>query len=243
MDALPPSPTVLAPLDWEPARVRAITLDLDDTLWPIWPTIARAEAILHAWLQQHAPATALRLGDARQLRAVRERIVSLRPDLQHDLSALRRESIRLALQESGDDPALAEPAFDLFFAERQRVDLFDDVLEALDALAARYPIVALSNGNADVVRVGLGRYFRHSVSAREFGAPKPDPRIFHAAAAHAGVPSAAVLHVGDDAHLDVQGALQAGMQAAWVNRQGAAWEHAFRAHLEVPDLHALRAAL
>jgi hypothetical protein len=23
------------------SRIRAITLDLDDTLWPIWPTIAR----------------------------------------------------------------------------------------------------------------------------------------------------------------------------------------------------------
>ena len=28
------------------ARIRAITIDLDDTLWPVWPTIARAEAAL-----------------------------------------------------------------------------------------------------------------------------------------------------------------------------------------------------
>lgn len=229
--------------DWNPARVRAITLDLDDTLWPIWPTIARAEAVLHAWLQQQAPATAARLGDAQQLRNVRERIVALRPDLQHDLSALRRESIRLALTEAGDDPALAEPAFELFLAERQRVDLFDDVHEALDRLAARFPVVALTNGNADVARVGLGRYFRHSLSAREFGVAKPDVRIFHAAAVHAGAPSEAVLHVGDDAHLDVHGALQAGMQAVWVNRHAGAWAHDFRAHLEVPHLHALCAAL
>lgn len=229
--------------DWDPARVRAITLDLDDTLWPIWPTIARAEAVLHAWLQQHAPATAARLGDAQQLRTVRERIVALRPDLQHDLSALRRESIRLALTESGDDPALAEPAFELFFAERQRVDLFDDVHAALDQLAARFPVVALTNGNADVARVGLARYFRHSISAREFGVAKPDVRIFQAAAAQAGVSTAAVLHGGDDARLDVEGALQAGMQAVWVNRQASDWTHGFRAHLEVPHLHALCAAL
>lgn len=229
--------------DWDPSRVRALTLDLDDTLWPIWPTIARAEAVLHAWLLQHAPATAARLGNAQQLRTVRERIVALRPDLQHDLSALRRESIRLALDESGDDPALAEPAFELFFAERQRVDLFEDVHEALDRLAARFPVVALTNGNADVARVGLARYFRGSLSAREFGVAKPDARIFHAAAAQTGAASAAVLHVGDDAHLDVQGALQAGMQAVWVNRNVGDWAHGFRAHLEVPDLHALCAAL
>ena len=30
----------------ELSRIRAITLDLDDTLWPIWPTIERAERVL-----------------------------------------------------------------------------------------------------------------------------------------------------------------------------------------------------
>ena len=42
--------------DLDLSRIRAITLDLDDTLWPVWPTIARAEAQLQSWLQQHAPA-------------------------------------------------------------------------------------------------------------------------------------------------------------------------------------------
>eukprot|EP01036_Dinobryon_divergens_P044714 gene44713-59679_t len=42
----------------EISKIRAITLDLDDTLWPIWPTIGRAELALSAWLQQHAPTTA-----------------------------------------------------------------------------------------------------------------------------------------------------------------------------------------
>ena len=37
-------------------KVRAITLDLDDTLWPIWPTIARAERALQDWLRARAGA-------------------------------------------------------------------------------------------------------------------------------------------------------------------------------------------
>ena len=41
-----------------PAQVRAITLDLDDTLWPILPTLERAEARLQSWLDAEAPATA-----------------------------------------------------------------------------------------------------------------------------------------------------------------------------------------
>ncbi|MBS0466604.1 MAG: HAD-IA family hydrolase [Proteobacteria bacterium] len=222
------------------ARISAITIDLDDTLWPVWPAIARAEAALAGWLATHAPATATLFGDAQALRAIRERMNELRPDLRLDLSALRRESIRMALTQAGDDPRLAEPAFDFFFAERQRVDLFDDALETLEFLAARYPVVALSNGNADVQRIGIGRYFKASLSATLLGVAKPDARIFHAAARVAGVDSSAVLHVGDDALLDARGALDAGMQAAWLNTAGADWPHEGAApHATLPSLSAL----
>ncbi|MBK6615608.1 HAD-IA family hydrolase [Ottowia sp.] len=223
------------------ARIRAITLDLDDTLWPVWPTIERAEGALAGWLATHAPATAAMFGDAQALRAVRAQVEAQRPDLRHDLSGLRRESIRLALTQAGDDPLLARPAFDFFFAERQRVDLFDDALAALDFLAARYPVVAVSNGNADVHRIGIGRYFKASLSATQVGIAKPDARIFHAGAQAAGAAPGEVLHVGDDPHLDGTGALAAGMQMAWINRAGAPWpqDDARRPHAVVRDLKAL----
>ncbi len=228
----------------DPSRVKALTLDLDDTLWPIWPTIARAEQVLADWLAQHAPATAALGADRQILRAVREQVGRERPDLAHDLSALRRESIRGLLRQAGDDPAMAEPAFEVFFAERQRVELFEDALPALERLSARYPLVALSNGNADVHRVGIGAHFKAAVTAREFGVAKPDVRIFHAAAAAAGVAPQAVLHIGDDAHLDGVGALNAGMQLAWVNRQGHPWDHApLQPHITLSDLRVLCDAL
>ncbi|MBS3996450.1 MAG: HAD-IA family hydrolase [Hydrogenophaga sp.] len=235
-----PATTPVADAGIDVSRIRAITLDLDDTLWPIWPTIARAEAVLQAWLGEHAPATAALCADKAVLREVRLHMNTARPELAHDMSALRRESIRLVLQRAGDDPSLAEPAFEVFFAERQRVDLFADALPALEFLSSRFPVVALSNGNADVHRVGLGAHFKASVSARTFGVGKPHPRIFHAAAEAAGVDSAQVLHIGDDAHLDGVGALNAGMQLAWVNREGQAWAHApLRPHTTVSDLLAL----
>lgn len=235
-------PLISPPLDV--ARIRAITLDLDDTLWPVWPAIRRAEGQLASWLAAHAPATAARYADAQALRAIRQRIEQLRPDLRYDLSALRRESIRMALTEAGDDPQLAEPAFDFFFAERQRVDLFDGVPEALAFLAARYPVVALSNGNADVHVIGIGAHFHASLSATRLGVAKPDAAIFHAGAQAAGVAPQEVLHIGDDAALDVQGALAAGMQAAWINAEGAPWPHASAPpQASVADLPALCALL
>lgn len=228
----------------EPTRIRAITIDLDDTLWPIWPTIERAEAVLQDWLKANAPLTAALCRDSKVLRDVRLQLNAERPDLAHDMSSLRREAIRRVLLLGGEDPALAEPAFEVFFAERQRVDLFEDAVPALEFLSARFPVVALSNGNADVHRVGIGAHFRAAISARAFGVGKPDVRIFHAAAQAAGVDATQVLHIGDDAHLDGVGALNAGMQLAWVNRSGQTWEHApLQPHITVSELQALCAAL
>jgi len=223
------------------ARIRAITIDLDDTLWPIWPTMIRADAVLHAWLTQHAPATAALCAMPGVWREIRSSVNADRPDLAHDLTALRREAIRQALLQAGENPALAEAAFEAFFEERQRVDFYDDALPALDFLSSRYPVVALSNGNADVQRVGIGRYFCAAFSARTLGVGKPDPRIFQVGARAAGVPATQVLHVGDDALLDGVGALHVGMQMAWVNREGQRWPEGspYQPQVTVPQLRAL----
>lgn len=218
------------------AKIRAITLDLDDTLWPIWPTIERAEKALHDWLTEHAPMAAALFSSPAALREIRDYMAASRPELKHDMSALRRESIRLALYRAGDNPLLAEPAFEVFFAERQRVTLFEDALPALEHLASRFPLVSLSNGNSDLARMGLGHLFRASITAREFGVGKPDPRIFHAAAGAVDVTPEHVLHVGDDPTLDALGALNAGMQAAWLNRAEAMWPHELEPQLTLSTL-------
>jgi HAD superfamily hydrolase (TIGR01549 family) len=241
MTSAPTAPANAAPLDVK--RISAISLDLDDTLWPIWPTIERAEGVLQEWLLREAPKTASLLLTPGILRELREATEKERSDLAHDLSALRRESIRTALRRAGEDPALADPAFDAFFAERQRVTLYDDALPALKWLSERYPLVAVSNGNADIHQTGVGRWFRTAFNARAFGSGKPHAPIFRAAAASVGLLPRDVLHVGDDAELDVVGALNAGMQAAWLVRDERPWVHGARPQLIVPNLHALCIAL
>jgi FMN hydrolase / 5-amino-6-(5-phospho-D-ribitylamino)uracil phosphatase len=207
------------------SKIKAITLDLDDTLWPVRPAIERAESALSAWLHPHAPSAAAVFACPARRLAVRQQTIRSMALCEHDLSTIRRESIRLALYQAGEATHLAEPAFDVFFAERMRVELYDDVRPALAFLAARFPIVALTNGNADVHRVGVGEFFSGSFSAQTFGVGKPDVRIFHAAASSVAVVPHEVLHVGDDAALDVLGALGAGMQTVWVNREGHPWPH------------------
>lgn len=221
------------------SKIRAITLDLDDTLWPVWPAIERAEVALSSWLVVQAPRAGATFADPQARAAVRQHVLAARPGMGHDMSAIRREMIRHVLHRGQEDTALAEAAFEVFFAARHQVDLYEDALPALAFLAARFPVVAVSNGNADVGRVGLGDYFDGSFSASHFGVGKPDPRIFHAAAHSVKVAPEAVLHVGDDGALDVLGGLGAGMQTVWLNREASDWTHDAQPHVSVPTLHAL----
>ncbi len=216
--------------------VKAITLDLDDTLWPVWPAIQRAEKALENWLCQHAPMSAALFANTTVRDEIRAYILRTRPELRHNLSAVRREAIRTALYRAKENPLLAEAAFEVFYAERNRVDLYNDAALSLAFLSSRYPVVALSNGNADIERIGIKPYFRASISAQACNVAKPDARIFQAAAGSVGVCPTAVLHIGDDAALDVLGGLNAGMQTVWLNRDGQAWGHDEVPHLTVTSL-------
>lgn len=218
-------------------KIRAITIDLDDTLWPIAPTIAQAEQVLQDWLAHNAPAAAQLASQPGVRQRIRHDVQRCWPERLHDLSFLRLQSLRDLLQEADESLELAEPAFDVFFAARQQVRLYDDTVAALAFLSARYPVLALSNGNADVHRIGLGGYFVGSVAARHVGVAKPDRGIFEYAAQVLQQPMETVLHVGDDVHLDVCAALAVGMQTVWVNRGDLTWHGGDKqAHLQVRDL-------
>lgn len=208
-------------MPWFP---RAITLDLDDTLWPIAPVIERAEAALHDWMLAHAPNTAARYPVA-AMRALRDAVALANPQLAHDFTAQRKLSLAHALTDSGHDAELVEAAFAAFHAARNQVDFYPDVCLALDRLAAHAPLAALTNGNADLAQIGLQQRFAFSLGAREHGSGKPDPGIFHAACARLGFAPSDVLHVGDDPELDIVGAARAGLRTCWINRRAQRWEH------------------
>jgi len=111
----------------------------------------------------------------------------------------------------------------VFFTARNRVEFYDDVRPSLIRLRSRYRLFALSNGNADLQRCGIADLFAGHVTASAAGAAKPDARIFARLAALAGVEAHQVLHIGDDPEADVVGAMQAGMQAVWLNRDAREW--------------------
>lgn len=213
--------------------IQAITFDLDDTLWPVAPVITAAEEAVHCWFRANAPAVAEQF-DVAALRELRLATGRAHPDLAHDLSRLRRLSLQIACRESGVDVSLAEPAFAVFFAARNRVSPYPDVADSLSSLARRHPLAALTNGNACLRRVGLDHYFRFSISAIEAGAPKPDPRMFLDAARRLALPPARILHVGDDPDLDVAGAHAAGFRSVLLDR-----DNRFPDFDQTPVIHSL----
>lgn len=206
-------------------KIRAITLDLDDTLWPVAATIHAAEAALLQHLKTAAPNTATHF-NREAMMGWRKQVAAIHPARKSDLSFLRREIIRLALSEHGDDPALAEGAFEVFFEARQQVKLFDDTLPALEKLAARLPIVALSNGNADIKKIGIAHFFVGRVTSSTLPEVKPHLKVFEHAVSLAQSSLFETLHVGDDVALDVLGAHRAGMKTAWIHRESQSWEEA-----------------
>jgi 2-haloalkanoic acid dehalogenase type II len=202
--------------------IRAFCFDLDNTLWDVWPVIVRAEHAMHEFLTDRYPRTVANL-TVEALREVRNQVAAEFPQMAHDFTFLRKQSLRKLAQMHAYPDSLVEEAFEVFIRARNEVTLYDDVLPALEALGARFRLFTASNGNADLHTIGIARWFERSVAAREVGAAKPDPRVFLKAIEGTGLTSAEVAYVGDDPIMDVVGAREAGMKTIWINRTGAEW--------------------
>ena len=77
--------------------IKAITFDLDGTLWAFEPVIAEADRKLHEWFALHYPAisSAFSIYDMRKLRT---KLLERDPTLRHDVTELRKSSIRIAAE-------------------------------------------------------------------------------------------------------------------------------------------------
>jgi HAD superfamily hydrolase (TIGR01509 family) len=203
----------------KPAWPRAILFDLDDTLWPIAPVILQAEETLFTWLREHAPRVALQF-TIDGLRQARLELLARHPEFQLDLGKLRRAGLLAAFETAGEDAAKVELAMAEFFAARNAVVPYDDVVPGLLRLKGRVLLGAITNGNADLRTIGLDHHFQASVSAPQLGVAKPEPAIFLAGCRALDVAPWDAVYVGDDVLLDVQGAQGIGMRGVWMNRNG-----------------------
>lgn len=220
------------------SSIRLITFDLDDTFWYAAPTIDRAETVLQHWLAEHVP----QIGDFTRevLAQLRQQVLSQQPELSHRVSTLRRKVLDQAFNEAGyeaDQRAqVVERAFQVFLEARHAVEVFPEVRPVLESLQGRYQLGVLTNGNADVHRLGLGDYFQFALSAEELGIGKPDRRPFSEALQRAGVQPTEAVHIGDHPIDDIQGARQAGVRSIWFNPSGQPWQQGLPPDAQVQSL-------
>ena len=210
--------------------IRTITLDLDDTLWAIAPVIARAQQRLYEWFGERFPGIVEQFSMS-EIFELRKRVIEQNRDRAYDLTFLNRAVIARLGQECGYDDIPIDEAFAVFDDVRNDPELFPDVRPALESLKQRYTLVAVTDGNANLDKIGISDLFDEFVSARTAGAAKPDRRIFDLAVSAGGAPQAQTLHVGDHPEKDVQGARDAGLKTVWINRVEARWPDA----LDAPD--------
>ncbi|MCV9879360.1 5-amino-6-(5-phospho-D-ribitylamino)uracil phosphatase YigB [Brenneria izbisi] len=200
-------------------RIRAITFDLDDTLYDNYEVIRRTERESVNFLQQYHPA----LGDfqAEDFHRLRDELRAREPEIYHDATQWRLRTVEQVMLNAGlsatQAAAGAREAMADFARWRSRIEVTDETHRALSALAEHVPLAAITNGNAEPHRFGLDRYFRFILRAGPDGRAKPFEDMYHLAAEKLDLPVHQVLHVGDDLTADVAGAVRVGMQACWIN--------------------------
>ncbi|MFQ5608672.1 MAG: HAD family hydrolase, partial [Woeseiaceae bacterium] len=188
--------------------IRTITIDLDDTLWEIMPVIVRAEKRLYEWYGENYPRI-VEMFSRRDIMALRDEVVSENRAHLHDLTYLRCAVIAKLGKAAGYVNFPVDDAFAVFDDVRNDIELFTDVRPALTSLGQRYTLIAVTNGNANLDKIGISDLFDGFVSARTAGAAKPSREIFDAAVEAGGAAAGQTLHVGDDPHVDVIGAREA----------------------------------
>ncbi|HIF9418906.1 TPA: HAD-IA family hydrolase [Photobacterium damselae] len=202
--------------------IKALSFDLDDTLYDNREVIVRAEQAMHQWLAEFDERFLLfRDGFWPQLK---RRLALADPWLKHDVTLWRYQSIKVALMQLGYREAAAALAADRavehVLTVRNQVDVPPLTHQVLTQLSAHFPLVAITNGNVDIDKIGLGTYFQHRFCAGPDGLAKPDSNLFDKAVHALQVAPEQILHVGDHPISDIQGAQQAGFKTCWFNDKG-----------------------
>ena len=224
--------------------VSVIAFDLDDTLWPCMPVIHRAESVLFDWISEHYPQINHQLTPDQMIEK-RKNFLMSNPHLKVDLSQMRREFLKHIGDDAGyDGDSVSQDGFEVFFEARQQVEFYDDVFPVFERLKSNFQLGSISNGNACVKSTGLTDWFEHSVSAPDVKIAKPNPQIYQMLADRFKVEMSSILYIGDDPHFDVEGPINAGCQAIWINREARQWPQDLTPPVfEITDLFELETIL
>lgn len=205
--------------------IKAISFDLDDTLYDNRPVIEHAEQWMVEYMRDRYLACAMY--DRDWWLALKHELQSLDSSLKEDVSRCRIAMLDIGLQRGGMPAETAKKeaqhCFSEFLEVRSQVNVPAESLAVLQALGQHFPLVVITNGNVLLERIGLDGHFQHVLKAGNGQRMKPAPDLFQTMATQLQLRPQQILHVGDDVTTDVFGAIRNGYQAAWINNQGQDW--------------------
>lgn len=184
------------------------------------------------WLQPDAerelPEVPFELFSAAVLEVTAEIVRARPPDF---IEVLSTERFRRVLLRLGLEPARAEriaPKLCLAHMDHlaSRTEMPEPHRKLLEELAPTYALGLISNfDHAPTARgilsdAGVSGFFRTTLISAEFGRRKPHPAIFASALRQLGATTREALFIGDSVSDDVRGAQAAGIDVAWINRNG-----------------------
>lgn len=202
------------------APFKAISFDLDDTLYSNYPVMIAVDTKMQQYFQSLLPSSE-QTYDYHFWLPFKQQALALDPLLKHDVGQLRFRSYYLGLKALGysADKAqqMATIALDFFVTERSNFEVPNAVHLLLKALRKRWPLIAISNGNVDTQAINIAQYFDLIYHAGGTFKQKPEPDMFAHTCQTLAIKANELLHVGDCGANDVIGAIRYGCQAAWVS--------------------------
>ncbi|WP_448554160.1 HAD-IA family hydrolase [Thalassotalea montiporae] len=223
--------------------IKAISFDLDDTLYSNRPVMVATERAMPGYFQQLlSPLLAGKTVtfDRHFWQPHRTAAIEQNPAIRHDVTALRLATYQLGIASLGAEKAqaksLAEQAMAHFLATRSDFSVPTSSIELLQQLREHVPVVAISNGNVDTQAIGLKDQFDHIYHAGNGLKMKPAGDLFEQAAQDLAIACEHILHVGDCGRADILGALRAGCQAAWLSCYDVGKPLKVLPHIELSDV-------
>lgn len=212
-------------------EIKAISFDLDDTLYSNKPIMQAIEQKMIAYFTRlsilnSSTANQSKLLDTHFWYHFRRQAILKQPDLAHDVVQVRLVSYHLGFISFGLADEIAQKqaqlALDYFIELRSDFTVPEKSKLLLASLSKKFPLVAISNGNVDTKVLGISRYFQHIYHAGwqvdgSLLKQKPASDMFALACQQLAIKPSELLHVGDCGRADIQGALLAGCQAAWLS--------------------------
>ena len=207
-------------------KIKAVTFDHDDTLWPLREVIIHAHKESNNWIIDKFPNMSKVLF-TEQEQKMWQKLIAKDNSLRHRLSELRMKVIETLLTENGfseeDAKATSKDAFDIFLKLRHDITYFEGTLEVLKSLKEKYTLGVLTNGNASIETLKIDHLFDFYLNAEMVNDSKPGEKMFKEALKITQLKPEEVCHVGDHPDNDVEAAVKLGMKAIWLNLLDADW--------------------